>query len=96
MNPCDHKSTYPGKGTAKRYARRLMNRYGKLWPYRCTHCNRWHLTSRPPLVRTVDVQHVAALPRSRGKRRGRRLEPSATVEEIRALAARMRTERTED
>jgi len=96
VNPCDTKSTYPGKGSAQRYARMLADHYGKLWPYRCRECSRWHLTSKPPLLRTVDTRAVDALPRSRGVRRGRRPAPGATVEEIRAMAARMKAERTEE
>ena len=89
MNPCATKSTYPGRGSAQRYAIILGDRHNtKLWPYLCRECSRWHLTSKPHLIRTVDTRAVDALPRSRGKRRGiSTVEMSA--DEVRALAARM-------
>jgi len=89
------KRTYPGQGSARIYARRLSDRYGTdLYPYRCRHCHRWHLTSRAPLIRTVETQAVEAITTtSHGVRRGTRPHPHATVEEIMELAARMRADR---
>jgi len=90
---CREKSTYPGRGSARRYARKLTARYGgELYPYRCGECSRWHLTSAPPLLRTVDTRAVDALPRPGSTRRGRRAAPGQSVHD---LAELMRAERGE-
>lgn len=89
---CDGKSTFPGRGSARRYARRLADRYGSpLREYFCAECHRWHLTSTPrPLTRTAEAELVPAS--STRYRRGRRPAPDEDIEE---LAARMRAARTD-
>ena len=87
--PCEEKSTFPGRRSARRYAIRFSNRYGvRHYAYHCQHCGKWHLTTSPDFM--LQSTHR---PRSRTRRRGRRLKPG---ECLIAVARQMRQQTDAD
>lgn len=44
MNGCAYKTMFPSKRRAQARANKIMD--AKMYPYKCKHCHRWHLTRR--------------------------------------------------
>lgn len=58
IKSCYEKKDYDSKDAAKKRALQLKKVDVKLFPYKCSHCNKWHLTSKTPEEQRVKSREM--------------------------------------
>lgn len=82
------KVSYRGRGSARKAARGIFAvKRRRVWPYRCDDCGYWHVTTKRSFL---DPGYTPPPPSDGPRRRGRRLRPGESLEEV---ARQMREDR---